>query len=245
MQIKVINGNTFAPMTQGIHASAVSVCAPNTTVVTVQPNAGPESLESYYDEALAAPGILEQIRLDDGVSDAFIIACWGDPALEAARELTTKPVLGIAEASIVIANFLAARWGVISTLDRDLDLLERTIYRAGAGRRCVSIRTTNLKVIETETAREATVNALEVAARLAIIEDKVEAICLGCAGMSGLDHELENRLGIPVIDSVAAAVKLAEAVVGLGKLTSKALTYRKPEPKRILGFSDLMQSYLF
>lgn len=241
LRIKVINGNTFKPMTQGIDESAQAACSPGTEVITTQPQAGPQSIESYYDEYLAIPGILEEIILSKDSVDAFVVACWGDPGVEAAREITTKPVVGIAEASMYIANLVAARWGVITTQHRTLDMIEKTIYRTGFAHRCVSIRTTGIPVIETETARQATIDALEAVGRLAIAEDKAEALCLGCAGMSRLDIELERRLEIPVIDAVAAAVKLAETLVGLKKYNSKALTYQPPGIKPILGFPEHMQ----
>ncbi|MBW4660720.1 MAG: aspartate/glutamate racemase family protein [Drouetiella hepatica Uher 2000/2452] len=241
MRIKVINGNTFESMTQGIDQSAQAARFPDTEIVTTQPKAGPESVESYYDEYLAIPGILEEIILSGDEFDAFVIACWGDPGVEAAREITLKPVIGIAEASMYVANMVAARWGVITTQHRTLDMIEKTIYKTGFSHRCVSIRTTGIPVVETETAREATTDALEQIGRLAIAQDKAEALCLGCAGMSGLDHALEKRLGIPVIDSVAAAVKMAEAIVSLHKQNSKALTYQVPSPKPIKGFPAHMQ----
>lgn len=241
MRIKVINGNTYEAMTQGIDESAQLARFPHTEIITTQPKAGPQSIESYYDEYLAIPGILEEIILSGHEFDAFVIACWGDPGIEAARELTTKPVIGIAEASMYVANMVAARWGVVTTLHRSLDMVEKTVYKAGFSHRCVTVRTTGIAVVETEIARSSTVDALEIVGRQAIAEDRVEALCLGCAGMSGLDKELEQRLGIPVIDSVAAAVKMAEAMVGLKKQTSKALTYQPPDPKPIKGFPDHMQ----
>ncbi len=245
IQIQVINGNTYAPMTLGIDQSAQAARAQQTRVDTTQPKAGPQSIESYYDEYLAIPGILEQVVLGKDHYDAFVIACWGDPGVEAAREITTKPVIGIAEASMYVANMLAARWGVVTTQHRALDMIEKTIAKTGFAQRCVSIRTTGIPVIETENARSATLEALEAAGRLAIEQDRAEALCLGCAGMSRLDVELEQRLGVPVIDAVAAAVKLAEALVGLHKYTSKALTYRLPEIKPISGFPDYMQPEAF
>jgi allantoin racemase len=245
IRISVINGNTFEPMTAGIDESAQAACSIGTKVVTTQPQAGPESVESYYDEYLAIPGILETVILSQANFDAFVIACWGDPGVEAAREITTKPVIGIAEASMYVANMVAARWGIVTTQHRTLDMIEKTVHKTGFAHRCVSIRTTGIPVVETETARQATLDALEAVGRLAISEDKAEALCLGCAGMSRLDTELEQRLGIPVIDAVAAAVKLAEAMVGLKKQTSKALTYRHPDPKRIKGFPGHMQPNRF
>jgi allantoin racemase len=244
IRIKVINGNTFRAMTEEIDRMAQQARSPQTEIVTTQPRSGPQSVESYYDEYLAIPGILEEIILSGDDYDAFILACFGDPGLEAARELTTKPVIGVAEASMYVANMLAARWGIITTQHRTLDMVEKTVYKTGFSHRCVSIRTTGIPVVETETAREATVDALELEARDAIAKDKIEAICLGCAGMAELDKELEARLGIPVIDAVAAAVKLAEAMVGLKKQTSKALTYQFPTQKPFDGYPDHMIPFL-
>lgn len=239
-RIVVINGNTCTAMTKNINATAQAVKFPHTEVVTVQPQFGPESIESFYDEYLAIPGILEQIILDE-TADAFVIACWGDPGLEAAREVTSRPVVGIAEASLYIANMLAAKWSVVTTLHRVRGMVEQTIQRVGLGDRCASVRTTPLSVLTTERDRDRTLNALITTSQLAIQEDGAEAICLGCAGMSGLATVLEERLEVPIIDAVAAAVKLAESLVSLGKTTSKQLTYRTPEHKVISGYAAHFQ----
>jgi allantoin racemase len=240
-RIKIINGNTFQPMTAEIDRIAQQVRSPQVDIITTQPRSGPQSIESYYDEYLAIPGILEEIMQSEDNIDAFILACWGDPGLEAAREITTRPVVGIAEASMYVANMLAARWGVVTTQHRTRDMIEKTIHKTGFSHRCVAIRTTGIPVTETETDRAGTVDILEQAIRAAMVEEKLEAVCLGCAGMAGLDQALEARLGIPVIDAVAAAVKLAEAVVGLKKSTSKHLTYAPPDAKPILGYPPHMQ----
>jgi allantoin racemase len=240
-RIKVINGNTCEPMTRNIDAAAQAAKFPHTEIITVTPQVGPESIEGFYDEYLAIPGVLEQIILDTD-SDAFILACWGDPGSEAAREITAKPVVGIAEASLYVANMLAAKWSVVTTLHRARDMVEKTVHKAGMMGRCASVRTTSLAVLDTENDRANTVEVLAAASQLAIEEDGAEAICLGCAGMSGLEKQLEERLGVPVIDSVAAAVKMAESLVSLGKLTSKQLTYRSPEKKTIRGYGAHFQA---
>ena len=144
--------------------------------------------------------------------------------------------MGIAEASLYVANMLAAKWSVVTTLHRARDMVEKTIQKTGLMARCASVRTTKLSVLDTESDRAITLEILTTAGERAIQEDGAEAICLGCAGMSGLEKELEERLGIPVIDSVAAAVKMAESLVSLRKRTSKQLTYRAPEMKSIRGY---------
>lgn len=241
MRIHVINGNTFDLMTRGIDESAQFAKSAMTEVITSQPKSGPQSIESYYDEYLAIPGILERVIETRDQVDGFVIACWGDPGVEAAREITHKPVVGIAEASMYVANMLAARWGVITTQHRTLDMIEKTIHKTGFAHRCVSIRTTGIPVTETETARAATIDALEAEAKAAIATDRVEAFCLGCAGMAGLDQELEQRVGIPFIDAVAAGVKMVESLIGLKKYNSKALTYQYPDAKVMQGYPAHMQ----
>jgi len=47
---------------------------------------------------------------------------------------------------------------------------------------------------------------------------------------------VRNRTGVPVVDGVTAAVKLAEDLVVLGLSTSKVRTYAPPRPKRIVGW---------
>lgn len=240
IRLHIINGNTYSAMTANIDAQARAVARPDTLIRTTQPAAGPLTIESYYDEYLAIPHILADLIQHESASDAFILACWGDPGIEAAREITRKPVIGIAEASLYVANNLGAKFGVVSTLKRTQHMVEKTIEKIGLSSRCALALCTDLPVAATEEDRDHTVDVLEAGSRQAIAAG-AEVIVLGCAGMSGLDQQLSDRLGVPVIDAVAAAVVWAEALVQLGVQTSKAMTYRPPEEKPIAGYPDFMQ----
>jgi allantoin racemase len=240
IRLHIINGNTYSAMTANIDAQARAVARPDTIIRTTQPAAGPLTIESYYDEYLAIPHILAELIQHEAASDAFILACWGDPGIEAAREITRKPVVGIAEASLYVANALGAKFGVVSTLKRTQHMVEKTIEKVGLSSRCALALCTDLPVAATEEDRYHTLNVLEAGGRQ-VIAAGAEVIVLGCAGMSGLDQQLAARLGVPVIDAVAAAVVWAEALVQLGVQTSKALTYRVPEIKPIAGYPDFMQ----
>lgn len=242
MRIKAINPNTTPEMTENIGRVADKYTQDDTEIVAVSPERGPVSIESYYDDYLAVPGLLEEILVDtDEEFDAFIVACWGDPGIEACREVTEKPVVGIAEASMYVANMLGAKFSVATILPRAKDFIEAAVVKTGMETQCASVRCTDLTVVETETAREATVEGLLEVSRLAIEEDGAEAICLGCAGMGGLDDALEAELPVPVVDSVGAAAVLAESLVSLGKTTSKVMTHKRPEPKEIKGYADHYQ----
>jgi len=98
--------------------------------------------------------------------DAFILACWGDPGIEVAREITRKPVVGIAEASLYVANSLGAKFGVVSTLKRTQHMVEKTIEKVGLAGRCAMALCTNLPVAATETDRDLTLDVLEQALAL-------------------------------------------------------------------------------
>lgn len=236
MKIKVINPNTTWEMTQGIEHAAKSVARPDTEILAVSPEMGPASIESFYDEYLCIPGVLQEVLKgeQEGV-DAFIIACYGDPGLQAAREVTTAPVIGIAEASFYMASMLAARFSVVTVLPRIKTMLEELVVGYGMQHRVVNIRTTPLCVLDFERDPEAGLEILRQEGKKAVEEDYAEAILLGCAGMADFAQKLEQELGVPVIDGVVAAVKFAEAIVDLGKTTSKLKTYKFPEKKEFIG----------
>ena len=87
MKIKIINPNTTWTMTEDISVAGKKFARPDTEVYAVSPSTGPESIESMYDEYLAVPGVLSEIIKGDREehADAFIIACFGDPGLLAAK----------------------------------------------------------------------------------------------------------------------------------------------------------------
>ena len=124
MQLLLINPNTSSAMTEGIAAAARDVAAAGTVVQAVQPSFGALSIEGHYDEAFATAGVAEQVRLarDSATPpDAVVIACFGDPGLDAAREAVDAPVLGIAEAAFHAATMLATGFSVVTTMTRTCD----------------------------------------------------------------------------------------------------------------------------
>jgi allantoin racemase len=241
MRIKIINPNTTELMTAGIHETALRVARPGTEIVTVNPLTGPSSIEGYFDGALSVIGVMEEVlRSAKGEKvDAFILACFGDPGLEALRELTDIPVVGIAEAAIFLSCFLAPKFSVITVIPRVVVPMEQIVRKYGVSERLASVRATKLSVLEFLEDLEGGKRALMQEGRLAVEEDGAEVLLLGCAGMAGLDGEMEKEVGVPVIDGVAAAVKIAEGLVDLNKRTSKVRTYARPEKKPISGFPPI------
>lgn len=242
MNLLLVNPNTSTAMTAGIADAARAVAAPGTVLRAVQPSFGPVSIEGHFDEAIAAAGVAEQVKgaapwLAEGPA-GVVIACFGDPGLDAAREATDAPVIGIAEAAFHAASLLATGFSVVTTLTRTCVIAEHLVQRYGFERTCRGVHGTDIPVLDLEGCGPATVAQIEDAARTALARDRSGAIVLGCAGMAALCATLQQRLGVPVIDGVAVAVKFAEGLAALGLRTSKRGDYATPLPKRYTGWAQ-------
>lgn len=237
MKILLINPNTSEEFTRKIQTIAEKYVSPGTVVLADNPSSGPRSIESIYDELLSAPGTLQLAIEQMDAFDAFVIACYSDhPTVYALREITDKPVVGIAEASMLIACLLGHHFSVVTTNAEWEPLLWDAVRHYGMTERCASVRSTGMPVLALESASpEETYTQIAGAARQAVDIDGAEVICLGCAGMTGLDKRLEGELNVPVVDGVVGAMKLLEGILGYGLKTSKRLAYSQPVRKNLLN----------
>ncbi len=235
MRLLVLNPNTTASMTAKIGAAARAAAAPGTEIVAANPAMGPASIEGYYDEALCLPGLLDEVaRFERAGIDGTVIACFDDTGLDAARTLAGGPVVGICEAALHLAAPLGARVSVVTTLTRSVPAIEHLVRRYGMAGRC-RVRAAEVAVLELEDAGSNAADRIRSEIAAAIAHDRAEVVVLGCAGMTDLTRRFSREFGLPVIDGVAAAVKLAESLVALGLRTSKIGGYAAPLPKHYAG----------
>ncbi|MCM2401383.1 aspartate/glutamate racemase family protein [Rhizobium sp. S153] len=235
MRILVVNPNTTRSMTATIADAAHRVANPGTEIVAVTSSMGPVSIEGYYDEAFAVPGLLVEIaRAEKAGASAAIIACFDDTGLDAARALAHMPVIGICEAALAATSFIAQRFSIVTTMERSRLPLEHLVHRYGMSGRA-KVRAADIPVLSLEDPQSNARDRLRNEIAVALREDKAEAIVLGCAGMADLTAELGREFGVPVIDGVAAAVKQAEALVALGLSTAKRGAYASPINKTYTG----------
>ncbi len=157
------------------------------------------------------------------------------PGIATAR--AAAPVLGIAEAAFHAASMLATGFSVVTTLTRTCVIAERLVQRYGFERTCRGVHGTDIPVLDLECCGEATVARIVACAREALARDRSGAIVLGCAGMAALTAALQQRLGVPVIDGVAVAVKFAESLAALGLGTSRSGDYAQPLSKPWAGWA--------
>lgn len=230
MRLLVVNPNTTGSMTRKIGESARRVAAAGTEITAVNPDRGPASIEGYFDEAESLAGLISVVRQHPD-ADGIIIACFDDTGLDAVRCMTDAPVLGVGEAAFHMASLLANKFSVVTTLSRSIPAIEHNLVRYGLASRCARVRASEVRVLDLET------NGGDACARIsaeigrAIVEDRAEAIVLGCAGMTDLAASLASQHGLPVLDGVACAVGLCESMVRLGLHTSKRGGYAAPVEK--------------
>lgn len=236
MKLKVINPNTTLSMTRKIGEAAAAVARPGTEIVAVGPSMGPVSIEGHYDEAVSALGVLDEVR--KGVAEeceGYLIACFDDPGLRAAREIANGPVVGIAEAAMHMASFISGGFSIVATQHRSRIILEHLVRAYGMDHACRSVRTTELAVLDLEAEGKDAASIILAEARRALSEDKADCIVLGCAGMADLVDHLSRALGVPVVDGVACGVKILEGLIDLRLSTSRSGGYAYPIAKPYIG----------
>jgi len=227
-RITVINPNTSADLTATITKAAQGVAGAGVRVTGVHPAVGVPSVESHAEEAVAAVGVIEQVRAHQAETDAFVIACFGDTGVAAARELATCPVVGMTEAALQTACLVAHRFAVITLPARTIAHSDRVVRALGLEHRC-TVTAVDVAVAELVDGSTHLLDAFAQAARTA---DHAEAVVLGCAGLADLVDPLSERLGMPVIDGVAAGVGIAAGLLAMGLNTSRVSTFAPVDLER-------------
>lgn len=224
MRLLIINPNTTASMTEKVGHAAEQVASAGTEIVARNPVTGPASIQGPEDGEAALPGLFAEIDRASAEPigfDAIIIACFDDTGLYAARKRTSVPVIGIGEAAYHYAMLVAERFSVVTTLSVSIPVIQENIMRYGLSARCGKVRASNVPVLELERPGSAACETISDEIANALLHDGSDAIVLGCAGMADLAADLSARHRVPVVDGVAAAVKLAEGLVALKLATSQ------------------------
>jgi allantoin racemase len=238
VHITVINPNTSGAITDTIVAAARAVALSGVEISGTNPIVGVASVESHSEEAWATMGILAEIeraespdrehdksqQQPDPKPDAFVIACFGDTGIDAAREAATVPVVGMTEAALFVAATIAHRFTIVTMPTRTVAQSERVVRSLGLGHRC-TVRAVDVPVSDLVTGSAHLLPIFAAEARQAMSSDGAEAIILGCAGLADLVEPLGAELGIPVIEGVAAAVSFAAGLVAQRLSTSRSSTF--------------------
>ncbi|WP_245601253.1 aspartate/glutamate racemase family protein [Mycetocola saprophilus] len=230
--ILVVNCNTDEQVTAGI-ARTAQAAARTSVVRAVQPTWGPTSAEGYLESYLSAAAVIERVA-QERTYDAVVLAGFGEHGREGVRQLANVPVVDITEAAVFTACLLGHRFGVVTTLESTLAGITDTIELIGLSGRSAGVRASGIPVSHAGAAAEGEdpgLDALERESRV-LLDAGADVIVLGCAAFGGLDRRLSDRLGgVPVVDGVGQAVRMAETLLAAGLSTSKHGPFAPPRAK--------------
>jgi len=234
MRVFVINPNTTKSVTDHIRRQLGKIKRPDTELTVVNPEHGPVSIESVYDETLAGPPTLELVRrANEEGYDVIVLACFSDPALDAAKEVSTIPVIGIEEATLHVAAMLGHKFSITTAFSNRVPTRELHARLRGVESAYASTLVMNMSVLDMDANPEEAKARIQALARKAIEEDGAEVIILGCAGLAGYAEDVERELGAVVLDPTSVAFKIAEAIADLGLRHSKVGRFARPPAKEI------------
>ena len=217
-----------------------SLAREGTRVTVEEVGEGPLSIESEIEAYMSIGSMLEWLfkRRKDIKYDAIIIGCAGDPGISPIREMMNIPVIGPAESAYHIACMVADRFSVISPkqaggIDAADDLVART-REMGLNNRLASVEFVEMPITEMWSDDPTTIIKQAKTAINKAKEKGAGAVVLGCMSMAFRTAKTKWDTGIPVINPLSAAIKMAESFVDMGILQSR-VTYPAADFKKLIG----------
>ncbi|MEN9059717.1 aspartate/glutamate racemase family protein [Ponticoccus litoralis] len=209
-RLLVVNPNGNPAVTDLVRASAQRALGPHTRVEAINPADSPRSIETPDHRRLAEPLAIELLSRHPDY-DGYVMACFDDIALAEGRRFLRGPVVGAAEAAVAAARFLADRFAIVTTVETMVPGIHKLLAGLGATGRC-TVHATGVGVAAAAGEGAAVDRSIDQAIARARRDDGAEAIILGSGGLTGRAGALAERHGLPVIDSIEAALVMAEAM---------------------------------
>jgi allantoin racemase len=197
---------------------------------------GYPSIESERDVVTVAPHLLHGMqRAEADGASAGIIGCFSDPALDAIRETVNMPVVGPGQSAIALAIQLGESYSILSPLDSGAKRARPRLRGQGLTERLASIRGVGVSVVDLTRGDNAAWDRIIETGRRCI-DDGADVLVMGCMSMAfmGVERELSDRLSVPVVSPVLAALKTAETLLDL-TLTHSRAAWPSPPDKAYLA----------
>ncbi len=238
MRLHLLNPNTSESMTSLMAETASRVASPGTEILSTTAAVGFPYISSRAEAEISARQVLETIAEHQGEADAVIIAAFGDPGLIGARQLFDAPVVGVAEASMLTACALGHRFSILTFTELLADWFRDGVRRAGLEGRFAGMRHPRQGFGAIEKVQDDLGERLVDLVEEAVCIDRADVAILGGAPLAGLAAKVSDRLPIPVVDPVAAAVVFAEGLVRLHPGVARAGGFARPPAKASVGLAD-------
>ena len=214
--ILVINPNSTEAVTRAMNEACVPLRIPGGPAIECATlKEGPPGIETQRDVDSVVGPLIRIVGEREKDYGAFVIACFSDPGIHSVRELTKKPVLGIAECGILTALTLGQKFGVIAILQKSIARHLRYIAALGVADRLVGELPVGLGVTELADEKKTFARLVETGTKLRD-DHGANVVVMGCAGMAPYRKPLQDALGIAVVEPTQAAVAMAIGRVRLG-----------------------------
>lgn len=244
MRILLLNPNTTVAMTDRMMAVASQAAQPGTELVPATAPRGVPYIASRSEAQIGGAVVLEMLAERHRSIDAAIVAAFGDPGLMAARELFDVPVVGMAEAAMLTACMLGGRFSIVSFSPTLAPWFKECVEMHKLTERCASIRTLTGPVEDVVAVQEQKEDLLVELCLKAVEEDGAEIIVLAGAPLVGLASRIKNRVPVPVVDQIIAAVKQAETLVGMSVRSASVGSFSRPGPKASIGLPEALCGWI-
>ena len=235
MRILMVNPNTTQSVTDILLHAAEAVAAPGTEIIPLTAPRGVPYIATRAEAQIGGAVALEMIAEHQPRIDAVIVAAFGDPGLLGARELFDMPIVGMAEAPMLTACMLGRRFSIVTFARALGPWYEDCVAMHGLSGRCAGVRTLSGGFRSISGVQEEKESLLIDLANAVVAEDEADVIILGGAPLAGLAAKVKDRVPVPLVDPIQAAVKQAEGLVALAPRKAIAGTFRRPDPKPTLG----------
>lgn len=237
MKILVANPNTSTSVTDKLVASGRRVASPGTELIAMTAPRGVPYIATRAEAAIGSTVFLEMLAEKRGTFDAAICAAFGDPGLGGARELFDFPVVGMAEAAMLVACTLGRSFGIVSFSKSLEPWFTEIVAWHGLSGRCAAIRTLDESFKSIDDVQEEKESVLVDLANRTVANDQADVIILAGAPLAGLANKIRERVPVPLVDGIQAAVTMAEGLVRLNPRKATAGTFRRPGPKDSTGLA--------
>jgi Asp/Glu/hydantoin racemase len=235
MRILFANPNTTVAVTDRIAAVARAAASPGTEVIAVTGAYGVPYIATRAEAVIGGRVALELLAEHAPGCDAAVIAAFADPGIGGARELLSIPVIGMAEAAMLTACMLGRRFSIVTFSTAMGPWYRECVDANGLAARLASIRCVPGGFRDIHTVAEEKADALVAACQAAVADDEADVVILGGAPLAGLADVVADRVPVPLVDGVAAAMRQAEVLAALKPRKATAGTFRAPDPKPITG----------
>jgi Asp/Glu/hydantoin racemase len=244
MRLLLLNPNTSQSVTDRIAAAARAVAGPGTELIPVTAPRGVPYIATRAEATIGGAVALELLADLQGRYDVAVIAAFGDPGLGGARELFPVPVIGLAEAGMLTACMLGRSFAIV-TFSQSLEpWYEECVAWHGLRERCAGVHALPGSFQSISGVQDEKEDLLVELAQRAVDVGHADVVVLAGAPLAGLARRVRERIPVPVVDCVEAAVKQAEALAALGPRKAERGTFRRPAAKPTLGLHDALGAWI-